>query len=131
MTEEPVPEVRRRSPLRRAGCIIALVIWFAILLLPCLMITLAVQQEIVITTGGAPGQQIRVWLISEADQRGLAISTASAQQSSPDAVCVQTNVRFLLWAGKADPLSYCNCYQRADASAPWSETVSNEGECSG
>lgn len=131
LTEETRIAVPRRSPLRRLGCIAALVLWFAILLLPCFLVVLAVQQEIVISTGGAPGQQLRLWLISEADERGLAVSTASVRQSDPDALCVQTNVSFLLWAGNSDPLSYCDCYERPDASAPWSQTTTNSGECSG
>ncbi|MFN8565855.1 MAG: hypothetical protein U0703_30415, partial [Anaerolineae bacterium] len=62
MTE--TPSKPRRSPLRRAGCIVALVIWFGILLLPCFLVVLAVQQEISIPTGGAPDQRLRLWLIS-------------------------------------------------------------------
>lgn len=129
-TSEAVP-VRRRSPLRRAGCVVALIFWFAILLLPCFLIVLAVQQEIVISTGGVPGQQLRLWLISEPDERGLGYSTASVRQSEATAVCVQTDVRFLLWAGSAQPVSYCECYERADESAEWSFVSSGEGICSG
>ena len=132
MTEEMTPPpAPRRRPLRRAGCIMALVIWFVVLLLPCFLIVLAVQQEIVITTGSAPGQQTRLWLISEADQRGLALSTASVHQSDPNALCVQTNVRFLLWTGHSDPSVYCDCYQRAGENIPWSSTKTTTGECTG
>lgn len=120
----------RRSPLRRIGCGLLLVIWFSILLLPCFLIVLAVQQEIVVSQGGAPGQQLRLWLISEADERGLGISTASVRQTSPNALCVQTNVRFLMWSGHDDPLAYCDCYERADEDAPWSSVSSASGECS-
>jgi hypothetical protein len=129
-TELPLV-LRRRSPLRRAGCIVALVIWFALLLLPCFLIVLAVQQEIIITTGSVPGQQTRLWLISEAEERGLAISTASIRQSDENAVCVETDVHFMLWAGKADPTSYCDCYQRANASVPWSQASTASGACTG
>lgn len=129
MTEtSPKP---RRSPLRRAGCIVALVIWFAILLLPCFLVVLAVQQEISIPTGGAPDQRLRLWLISEADERGLALSTASVHQQTATEICVQTDVRFLLWAGSAEPLSYCDCYERGGESAEWASTSSSVGQCSG
>ena len=129
-TPEPIPEAPpRRSPIRRAGCIVALVIWFVILLLPCFLIVLAVQQEIVITTGSAPGQELRLWLISEADERGLGLSSASVYQSSANALCVETNVHFLLWTGHSDPVLYCDCYQRASASAEWAQTDSTAGEC--
>ncbi len=130
-TSVPISEPRRRNPLRRVGCIIALVVWFLILLLPCFLIVLAVQQEIVISTGGAPGQQTRLWLISEADERGLGVSTTSTRQSNENAICVETDVHFYLWAGKSDPSSYCDCYQRENASTPWSRAGTTPGACTG
>jgi len=120
----------RRSPLRRAGCIVALILWFAILLTPCFFIVLAAQQEISISTGSAPGQQIRVWLVSEADQRGLALSTGSMRQIGENTICVQTEVRFLLWAGSAEPINYCECYERASSADSWSATTTTTGICS-
>ena len=122
---------RRRSPLRRAGCIILVLFWFLVLLLPCFLIVLAVQQEIVISTGSAPGQQTRLWLISEAEERGLAVSTTSTRQTNDNAVCVETDVHFYLWTGKSDPTSYCDCYQRENASSPWSQASTASGACTG
>jgi hypothetical protein len=119
----------RRSPIRRAGCIVLLVIWFGILLLPCFLIMLAVQGEITISTGGAPGQQTRLWLVSEPDERGLGISSASAIQSAPDAVCVETSVRFYLWAGSSEPSVYCECYQRENADSAWASTTTTTAAC--
>lgn len=133
MTEEITvdAEPRRRSPLRRVGCWIVIVIWFLILLLPCALIMLAVQQEIVITTGSAPGQQLRLWLISEAEQRGFGLSTASVIPKDNNDLCVQTDVRFFLWAGKGESSSYCDCYQRANQSAAWTSVSTATGACSG
>ena len=128
-TPEPTPP--RGSPIRRIGCGVLLVIWFLVLLLPCALIVLAVQQQIVISTGSAPGQETRIWLISEPTERGFGISTASAISTDDHTLCVQTDVRFLLWAGQADPLSYCECYARDNAGDAWSLTGSSEGSCSG
>ena len=125
----PAPP-RKRSPLRRLGCGVALVFWFLVLLTPLFLFTMAQQGEIVITTGSAPDQQIRLWLIMEIDQRGFGISTASVQQSEPNALCVQTNVNYLLWAGRERPSVHCSCYQRADESAAWSYTDSRTEACS-
>lgn len=99
----------QRSPLRRPGCVAALILWFIALLTPCFLIMLAVRGEITITTGSAPDQQLRIWLIQEADERGIGISSAGVQQDG-EAVCVQTNVNFVLWRGKAQPTQYCECY---------------------
>jgi hypothetical protein len=132
-TEEvsaPAPVPVRRSRVRRTGCIIALILWFVILLSPCFLIVLAVQQEISISTGSAPGQQIRLWLVSEADQRGLGLSTGSVRQTGENAICMQTDVRFFLWSGSADPVNYCECYEHASSADSWSATTTTTGVCS-
>ena len=123
-----VKGARPRTPLQRIGCGILLIFWFALLLVPCGLLFLAVQQEIIIPQGDVPGAQTRIWLIMEARQRGIGISTASVQQEGLTA-CVQTDARFLLWSGQSDPLQYCECYQQADSDAAWQYTVMNEGVC--
>jgi hypothetical protein len=114
------PPPRRRSPVRRAGCTIAVILWFLLLLTPCFCIVLATRGEIVIPQGTAPGQEIRIWLIMEADQRGLGISSTSVQQAGPNALCVESDTRFVLWTGRADPLTSCVCYERTGEDQSWS-----------
>jgi hypothetical protein len=120
----------RKPPglLRRFGCLILLVIWFAFVLSPCVLITLAQQGEITISQGELPNQYIRVWLIMEIDQRGVGISTTS-QQEINGAQCLQTDVNFALWEGEEAPLSYCDCYARDDTASIWSLTSSQQGVC--
>lgn len=133
LVPQPAPEAqppKPRSPIRRAGCILALIIWFAILLLPCFLIVLATQEEITITTGDVPGQQTRLWLISEAEERGIALSTGSVFPTSDTAVCIQTDVNYFLWTGSEQPSTYCECYERASADASWSYLDSTQGACS-
>jgi hypothetical protein len=126
---EPLPRPPR-SPIRRLGCTLAVIVWFLILLLPCFLGVLAVQQEISINTGSLPGQQIRLWLISEAEQRGLALSTGTVHQSVDNAACVQTNVNYYLWTGSEAPSIYCDCYERSSSDMPWSYVTSTAGACS-
>ena len=116
----------RRSPLRRLGCTIAVIIWFIVLLTPCLCIVLASQGEIAVRLGDVPGQSFRLWLLNESRQRGIGISRpsvyASAEQSQ---VCIQTDVSFILWMGSAEATIYCECYTQFDNNAGW-ELVSNQ-----
>jgi hypothetical protein len=107
---------------------IALVIWFLVLLSPCFLIVLAVRGEISITTGSAPEQRIRVWVIQEAGQSGVGFSNVDIHQTADDALCVQTNVRFLLWRGHAEPTQYCECYEQVESG--WRTTSVNQGVCS-
>lgn len=127
---ENSPSPPPRSRIRRLGCIVLLVVWFAILLLPCFMIALAVQREIVITQGDIPGQQIRFWLIMETRNRGIGISSASVIGDAETDVCVQTTVNYVLWQGTENETSvYCECFTRDPSEAGWSLTSTRIGEC--
>ncbi len=124
------PQLPRRHRLRRFGCIVLLVVWFAILLLPCFMIALAVQGEIVLTQGDIPGQQIRFWLIMETRNRGIGISSASVIGDAETDVCVQTTVNYVLWQGTENETSvYCECFTRDSSDAGWSLASTNAGVC--
>jgi hypothetical protein len=115
----------RRSPRCRAGCTILTILWFLLLLTPCVGIVLATQGDIVIPQGSVPGHEIRIWLISEADQRGLGLSSATIDQTNSNALCVETSARFILWTGNAAPLTSCVCYTRDSEEQAWS-TISVE-----
>ncbi len=121
---------RRRNPVQRLGCGTALIIWFLLLLTPCFLLTLAVQQEIVITTGSLPGQQFRIYLISEAMQRGVVVSNSRivGRQSETNS-CLETHVRYLLWTGIAESSTYCECFSRTDVANEWIAGMATTGIC--
>ena len=128
---EVISEVPTRKPpslIRRAGCLILLVIWFIFVLSPCILITFAQQGEFTISQGDLPNQHIRLWLIMEIDQRGIGISRTSQHEINGDQ-CLQTDVSFALWEGEAESVTYCDCYTRTDADSPWSSTSSQQGIC--
>jgi hypothetical protein len=126
---EVVP-VHRRSLLGRLGCYCALLIWGVAILSPCFIIALVSQGEITITLGSAPGHTLRIWLIDEADNRGLAVSRPTLVTAHDDrAVCVQTDVGFVLWLGQAEGNRFCECYTRSDSSAEWQFSSGNQGNC--
>ncbi len=120
-----------RSPLRRYGCGLGLAVWLVVLFfLPCLCIMTLVRQEVVIPTGAAPGQELRVWLIMEADLRGLGVASgAPADGSSSQSVCVETYTQFWLWMGQAEPVWACECYSRQEDSDAWSLVSVSMGSC--
>lgn len=124
---ETVPQPRSRR--RRLLLSFALVIWFMLLMLPCVLFTLAINQEIVISTGDLPGQQLRVWLVMEPMQRGLGYSFASVVQRSERVACLTTNNGFLLWQGRGEPARYCECYERASTADPWVLTSVDMDAC--
>jgi hypothetical protein len=119
----------RRRPLRRLGCAMGLVIWLILMTLPCIFFMLATRNEITIGLGEMPNQELRIWLIMDADRRGLASSIPAAHSGeNDDEVCLQTDVRYFLWQGDADEvITYCECYVRADED--WSFTGVTDGQC--
>jgi hypothetical protein len=119
----------RHSSARRVGCAIAVLVWAILMLIPFFLFLLALRGEITIDTGSAPEQRLRVWLIMDATQRGIGISTASASERADGDVCVQTEVRFILWQGRPEASrEYCECHQRTEA-GQWVATGLFEGAC--
>ncbi len=125
------PSPPKQSRARRTGCAALVALWFLLLLTPCFCLVLATQGEIAIPQGGAPGQMMRIWLIMDADQRGLGVSSTTARQPAENAVCVESNTRFILWTGSADPAVSCECYERDSAEAEWSLISVANVSCSG
>jgi hypothetical protein len=128
---KPAAPPKPTSPLRRLGCGLLLVLWFVLLLTPCGLFLIAMTGELTVPTGGLPEQELRIWLVMEADQRGLGISTGAPQDVTETAFCIQTDTRFALWAGRGQPASYCDCYTRADAASAWSLASVAQGACPG
>lgn len=119
---------RKWSPLRRVLTALFVIVWFPLLLTPCFLLTLASQGELSLTIGGLPGQELRLWLIMDADQRGVGISSPIVSTGAEDRVCLQTNINFVLWQGSQESIQYCECFeQRNDA---WISMTTETMPCS-
>ncbi|MCU0480788.1 MAG: hypothetical protein MUE54_06185 [Anaerolineae bacterium] len=115
---------RKRNPIRRAGCTVLLIFWFLFLLTPLCLFVLAVQGEITIAHFGDVPESyqhplFQVQLVMEEDYRGLRIVNATLHNQTDEAICVQTNVRYLLWEGEGDPATFCRCYEREITESVW------------
>jgi len=126
---QPAPIAAPRSRKRRIGCAILIILWFALLLVPCGLFYFAVQQEFTIPLGGAPGQELRVWLVMEPRTRGLGTSVGQVASQSGLELCVQTTTTYLLWAGRPENATYCECYARSQPDQPWSYLNNAPGAC--
>ncbi len=126
---EPPPPRRRPGLIRRTGCFILLVFWFALVMLPCGLFTLATQGQIVVRTGELAEQEVRVWLIMEARTRGLGVSNGVVTSQTDTRLCIETTANYLLWAGREQANVYCNCYSRASADRPWSSESATMEAC--
>jgi hypothetical protein len=131
---EATPPAPRRSLLVRLGCAGALVIWFALLLTPILLIVLAAQGEIGLWYGArVPDSEahplLQVRLLMDIDNQGFSLTHSSINAQTATSTCMQTDVRYFLWEGEGENASYCDCYARADPDAPWAYLASSPGAC--
>lgn len=131
---QPLPDtiqtaapIKPRSRLRRLGCGIGLVIWAILLLFPCMAIVLISQGEIAVQLGNVPGQSLRIWLVQDATERGLGIARPSIHTDDNANVCLQTDTNFLMWMGKGETTSYCECY--AHNGDNWKSVSAAQGIC--
>ncbi len=102
-----------RRRLRRTGCGLLLLLWFALLIIiPCGAFTLLTQSEIVITRSSIPDNSLRIWMVQDADQRGIGVANGYTVKESAEAVCTATDIQFFLWKGKANSNHNCTCYAK-------------------
>lgn len=145
MTNTPIPKSpppsveyifveRKRNPLRRLGCMILLILWFMFLLLPLFLFIMAVQREITIAHAGDIPESyqhplFQVQLVMEEDYRGLRIVNATLHNGTDTNICVQTNVRYVLWEGEGEPATFCRCYERDKLESEWALLSQNLEAC--
>jgi hypothetical protein len=126
---------RPTTPLAKVGCGAALVVWFAILLLPLAMFWLGSGRTITIPRGGIPDAsdhpRLELRLIMDADNRGLQVKRAGVAQQNAELICIQESVTYLLWQSdeNSENALYCQCYERESINAQWSLRGTTDGVC--
>ncbi len=133
----PAPQVRyvpaapQKTPARKTIVrAVFVALWLLILLIPGFFIWMVINGEFTLSLGSTPEQKLRVWLVSEIRERGFGISTGSVASQTETDVCVQTDLRYLLWQGSQAPSTYCECFTRTTAEDTWSYNGGWEGMCS-
>lgn len=132
LPEPEQPRLYTRGEVRRKRIWFWLGIagWVLVLLIPFVFVLLAIRGEVTITLpGDVPDNQLRVWMVMEPRERGVAYSLPSVAARESLEMQIETNVRYLLWEGENENLNFCTVYTRADENTDWAYTESAEGEC--
>ena len=134
LTSKNGGSVLRRSPLRRLGCLVLLLVWAVVMLIPFAFLIVAIRGEITILYGvNIPDRyehpRIQIRLINEVDYRGFNVTNATLHYGRDNDLCIQTNVRFLLWQGEADAVEFCDCYTRNSDDDVWMLMNTSPGGC--
>ncbi|MEM6285460.1 MAG: hypothetical protein AAF787_24935 [Chloroflexota bacterium] len=130
MPEDAQPErvwTRREVMIRRFWFWVGIIAWVIILLVPFLLVVLAMRGNVEVNLPGDVPENLRVWMVMEKDQRGVAFSLPTVAERTDEELQVQTNVRYLLWEGANEALAYCSTYSRVDDS--WSLAGVSEVAC--
>lgn len=123
--QEKPPQSDRDLPVPPVvGCLGAIALGIAGALVVFFALKLATQGEV--RLGGDQLTHRRVWLVTGADNAGLAYEwnrIVSGSRSEGEA-CVRTEVAFLFWRRDetARPVEYCECYTKQGES--WQSTGS-------
>lgn len=125
---------KKRSLSRRVGCVLILVLWFLILLLPLGFFILAVDGQLTLSQrGDVPDKHqhplFQINLITEVDYRGIQFTNSTIHRQDDLNVCVQTDVRYLLWQGEGESAQYCDCYMRTAQEDDWQYETTTPGQC--
>lgn len=121
--QEKPSDVERDLPVQPVvGCLGAIALGIAGALVVFLALKLAIQGEV--RLGGDQLNHRRVWLVTGADNAGLAYESNHIVEGSRSGgqACVRTEVTFLFWRRDetARPVEYCECYTKQGES--WQNT---------
>ncbi|MCY3946753.1 MAG: hypothetical protein OXF44_10785 [Anaerolineaceae bacterium] len=119
-----------RTATRRLFRLFFVLFWLILISTPCLALALASQGEIRLRSGPAPEEELRLWLVQDAQRAGLAISHVSRHDYELRN-CFQTEARFLLWRGQQldeeTATTFCSCYSIEDETYQQQEIIA--GSC--
>lgn len=99
--------------LRRMGCGAMLAVWFALMLSPCVIVTVLVEGEFVVKLSDKPNHNLRMFNVDTDDRRGFGFSYGEVERETDEELCVITHVRYIMWRGENSPVDYCQCYARS------------------
>ncbi len=124
--------VNRKKLLRRVGCGLLLIPWLICMFVPCFVVALVMNQEVIITYSDLPEDALRIWVLDSSGIAGVGIDNSRRVSAANNLTCNIIDTNFLIWRGNADKAGVksahrCNCYKR-DANR-WLPILSGEQAC--
>ena len=95
--------------LRRLAIVLLLLVWASVMAFPIFAVLLATQNQLQV--GEEQGRRLRLYLVQERAQEGIGIEWARpVAGTGDDAYCLQTSIRYLMWVGEGQNVTYCQCF---------------------
>jgi hypothetical protein len=92
--------------LRRLVYLAAILIWLLIMSFPTFAFLLATRGQIQI--GNNDGRYVRVFLLQEPEAEGIGVEQQRLLREPVG--CRRTSVRYFMWAGEGQNVSFCGCF---------------------
>lgn len=90
---------------KRILTLLFLIFWLVAISLPAFAFLLAARGQLQV---GVPDNHVRVFLLQEADAEGIGVERTRPQQTTTTR-CIETSVRYLMWAGAPENTTFCQC----------------------
>jgi len=104
--------------------------WVLLLMIPFSVFMLSIMGEFTFNLpGDYPESELRIWMVMEQDERGIAYSYGRVSDRSESSLAVQQTVRYVLWEGESEYIQFCQLYSRTGSEDGWTFEVSEEGRC--
>jgi hypothetical protein len=107
-------EPRMKPWLRRIGILAFFLFWCFFLMLPTILFVGFADGQMV--WGDDPQNQVRVFLMQELRKEGIGVQWS--RPVTEDGACVQTTVRYFMFAGTAVDNDTCTCYTTPTTDPP-------------
>ncbi len=92
--------------LRRISYFLIILVWLVIMLFPITAFVLSTRGQI--NLGQNPKRHVRLFMVQEEDSNGVGVEWARRSRRNSD--CALTSVRYILWEGDEEPVSFCQCF---------------------
>jgi hypothetical protein len=90
---------------RRLAYALVALLWLVVMSFPVLAFLLAARGQV--QFGVDPDRHLRLFLVQERNFEGVGVEWVRPYGEQP--ACTQTAVRYLMWAGEAENVSFCQC----------------------
>ena len=90
-----------------------IVAWLLVISLPILAFALAARQQLQI--GKSEHNHLRIFLLQEKEAEGVGFELVRPFSETPP--CDQTSVRYLMWRGSPENVTFCHCYDTQDGTS--------------
>ncbi len=98
------------SWFRLIGRLLFIFVWLFLISLPVFAFALAARQQI--QFGKDEHNHLRIFLLQQKDAEGIGIELIRPFSESPH--CDQASVRYFLWTGSNENVTFCHCYDPQD-----------------